>query len=459
MSKRFTIAFENNNADTDSKEMNNHIDTSLVQEAAIAVEQAIIEALDTSDRIDGLVELGSVVSKIEAPTDTEKQLIAIADSLASGSGETQSLANEDFIDMVSSITDKIKDAFKSIGDSVNNIYTAFKASLKRLLFVMQTYESQLSKLRAMVSKLRTGATKTVAVINAKQQPVLFAPINHGNFKTSSQLDQVKDTAHMKQELTSLVGSFDAFSTALAESIVVQKQRYIEAFTALFTKGASEELFFNELKDFDTNFIQKIKEKAQLNNELAHGLMNINTSDVGIAGIYLVVTSPSKAIYKEDDKSSVLKTFDSFRFGAESIEFNHKLFGKYRDISVNLDDVVDMIDSLMKSLSAYDALTSKYVMSAIEDLSEFANPTPPAQHTDDSGELTTMSKAENSVFLAKQAFKATNAVSRLQVLEARAIVDGYFSTFEKLSNIIGGVSTFIYDVLGSKEWYKQDIASI
>ena len=130
MSKRFTIAFENNNADTDSKEMNNPIDTSLVQEAAIAVEQAIVEALDTSDRIDGLVELGSVVSKIETPTDTEKQLIAIADSLASGPGETQSLANEDFIDMVSSITDKIKDAFKSIGDSVNNIYTAFKAGLK-----------------------------------------------------------------------------------------------------------------------------------------------------------------------------------------------------------------------------------------------------------------------------------------------------------------------------------------
>lgn len=112
-----------------------------------------------------------------------------------------------------------------------------------------------------------------------------------------------------------------------------------------------------------------------------------------------------------------------------------------------------------SLSAYDALTSKYVMGAIEDLSEFINPTAPAPVTDEDGEQTTMSKAEQTVYLAKQAFKATNAVSRLQVLEARAIVDGYFSTFNNLSNLIGGVSKFIYDVLGSKEWYKQDIASI
>lgn len=459
MSKRFTIAFENNNADTDSKEAIDHIDTTLAQEAAIAVEQAIIEALDTSDRIDGLVELGSVISKIETPTETERQLIAIADSLTAGPGEVQTLANEDFVDMVSSITDKIKDAFKSIGDSVNNIYTAFKTGLKRLLFVMQTYEGQLAKLRTMLVKLRSSATRTVATINAKQQPVLFAPVGHDDFKTSSQLDQVKDSGHMKQELTSLVGNFDMFSMALAESIVVQKKRYIEAFTALFTKGASEELFFKELKDFDTNFIQKIKEKAQLNNELAHGLMNVNTSDVGIAGIYLVVTTPSTAIYNQTDKSSVLKTFDSFRFGAEAIEFDHKTFGKYRDIDVNLDDVVDMIDSLMKSLSAYDALTSKYVMGAIEDLSEFINPTAPAPVTDENGEQTTMSKAEQTVYLAKQAFKATNAVSRLQVLEARAIVDGYFSTFNNLSNLIGGVSKFIYDVLGSKEWYKQDIASI
>lgn len=436
----------------DPEELNADVDVTAQKQS---MEEAIVGALDAADRIDTMVELNNVVSKIEEPTGTEMALINIANSLANGNVDTPMMSQEDFSDIGKAVSDKIKSAASSITTSIFDIFSSFGIALKRIGFAFKSHKAQLSKLQGIVDKITKDCSKDTVTISVKQTDMLFKGETTGKIATP-----VEDSSDLAGQMGSLSYVFDTFCNALAEGIVLQKSRYLDAFKSIFNKEATDALFMDELNYFNDKFVKKLIANGQLKHKATVGLLSINYSDVCLGGMHFEVSTPNANILKEKDVSIVLKALDNYSFGPNSF-YKDISAGtqKRRDILINIADIKKILNSVSEMLTIFETITSKYVVNAVEELENFSSGEIRAIRRNADGEVGASSVIDNVSDTAQEIFKNRNKVARLQVLEARAIVEGYFNTYEVLNQYITDTITLVFDVANSKEWYNQDISSL
>ncbi len=426
----------------------------------VAIEEEIVDALDTSDRIDGMIDLHETVGQITNPTEAEVKLINIADSLTNDPYAdevpiAEVISQEGFADVASKIGDKIVSAFKSIGDSIGSIFDSFGAFLSKIGFSLKSYRSQITKLRSMITNIESKGYNRQINATVKADSYLWT----GNNAGSKGIIAVTDGDNLTHEFVALCGKYDLFGQSLAVSVALHEKRYIEAFTALFSKGASLELFYQELRDFDKNFIQKISTDAGLDIIKGHGFTISHMSRVGLGGVYFEVTVPDSSIYKVSNVDTVLKSFDQFKFGPDSVDFDHKATGKTREIMISTDNINEMLNKLDDTLATLANLTNSQVRSSINRMKEFSEVHFSTPVYDEDGNETTESKVKRTSEYAKEIFKSTNSVARLQVMEARAIIDSYNNTYYGLTDLMSFMTRFCYDVVNNRGWYEQGIAEL
>lgn len=405
-----------------------------VEALAVAIEDEIGEALDASDQVDGLIEVHKVASGITEPTETEKRLIQIADSLAQGTTgqEPVVVSQESFGDVAQAIADKIVGATKSISDSISNIYSAFVVYLKRVGSNFRTFRSQLTKLRSMVHKLAANASKQQTTLNVKNDKFLYT----GSGQNSTDVSEVKHGDELSSEFSSLCTTYDKFAKVLGASLLAHQKRYIQAFTAIFETGPTDELFFNELKAFDDGFLGQLRTGGDLTVISKVGDSSMARNSIGLGGTFFSVVSPSANVYTSKNVDTVLKTFDTFHFGPESTDF--KVGSNDRELMLSIGNLASMVDSLEKSIDAFEGLSNVTVFNAMMELNEFS-------------EKTFEGGANSSA-----AMKSANTLARLQVLEARVVIEGYLKTYYGIVDVIEFVNRFIYNIVSQKAWYEQDI---
>lgn len=400
-----------------------------------SLEQEMDAALDTSDRVDGLIELHEVVTGIAEPTATEKRLIQIADSLTQGYSDAEATplvtSQESFTDLAQSIANKIAGTTKSVSDSIGNFYSSFANFLRRVTANFRTYQSQITKLRSMVRKLAVNASKQEVTLTVKNDKFLYS-----GFDNSAEVKPVENSKELHAKLSELCDNYRQFCSALSASILSHQKRYIEAFTAIFNSTSVEETFFNELKAFDNGFLNQLRTNSGLNITSKTADLIIRRGKIGLAGMFFSVVSPSEAVYASNSAETVIKTFDHFHFGPEAVDF--KIDAKDRQLVTSIADLDAMVTDVEKAISGFETLNNEAVTKAIDELEEFSRQT------------------AGNISSDKGNMKFASMLGRLQVLEARVVIEGYLRSYYGLHEVVEFINRFCYSTVSAKPWFEQDL---
>lgn len=469
MSQRFKISLES--AEQEVQEQSESVpelegddyidgvlDTLSQEQLRIAIEDEFVETCRVLDTVDNLVNLNDVASKITTPTETDLQLLDIVESMSRAGTDAEPgdivPSIENFSDYASAITEKIIAATQSIGSSVANIFKAFAKFLKKLSFNFKSWRGQLLKLNSILVNLKSKASRSEVTIEVKNDAHLWTGTG-----SDYSIVEIKDSKELNDSFSEYSNRFEAFTLKFAESLFQHQERYVEAFTTLF-KGSNAriDLFFAELQQFSDLFINKLVKEGELKIEEKKGLTVINRTPVMMGGTYFKVTSPSDAIYKLDNVDTVLRSFDEFVIESANVSFNPNAKGKKRDITINLDDVSAILKTVANTIDIFEVINNEKISRVIDDMYEFADLSVRAARFDtETNEETIESKVNRTIDAGKIAFKKTNAVARLQVMQAHIVIAAYSSIYDSIDSVMNFTNSFCYDVLNRNDWYEQDIA--
>ena len=424
-----------NNTEVEGVDVIGSVAKALATEAiVVTMEQELDNALDASDRVDGLIELHEVVTGMNEPTPTEKRLIQIADSLTQGYTESEATplvtSQESFNDLAQTIANKIIGTTKSVSDSISGFYSAFGNFLGRVTANFRTYRGHINKLRSMVRKLAINASKQEVTLNVKNDKFLYTGDD-----TGSEIRPVQDSKELHAKMSELCNNYRQFCTALSGSILDHQRRYIEAFTAIFNSTSGEDTFFNELRAFDNGFLNQLRTKSELNISTKTAELVIHRSKVGLGGMFFSVVTPNDSVYDSRSTDTVLKTFDHFHFGPEVVSF--KADTKDRQLVTSVADLDAMVTDVEKAITGFESLNNEAVTKAVDELAEFSVQT-------------------GSASGANTGMKFANMLNRLPVLEARVVIEGYLRSYYGLNEIIEFLNRFCYNTVSAKPWFEQDI---
>lgn len=440
--------------------------TTAMQNVSIeALNEAITQEFKVIDQnldlADSTVDILGSVNHIQDPTDTEAKLFAIAQSLSAPTQDLdltqptpamETATPGNFKLNVYAVEQRLQVAQESILSGVADIWTAFKAFLSKLTFNLRTYNSQINKLRSILHNVRGRATRDTIDVELKASPLMFAGVDE-----SRTIKPLQSTQAIAEALKTYCTGYDAFSTSCANAIYVYSSRYMQTFTTLFNSQARSELFFTELNEFKESFFDAIIRDAKLDITERKGLVSLRRSPVSLCGSYFAVTSPSEVINSSTNIDAILRSFKEYAIEVETVDFNPQSQGKTRMITVGLNDIESMLTSLDDVLTMLDTLVNQQLLDNITNLEKFVDMTlPQAEYDQETGKQTLTSKIEQGLTAAQIAFKKTNAVARLQVMQAYVAIGAFQSINSGLVEKLDHVISFSYEALTKKEWYQQEL---
>lgn len=409
----------------------------------------IAEANRTIDTITGLSKLKSAAECITSPTYAEMRLFTIASELAVAGTDVSPTdlvpATEGFGDLAGKIRDTIVGAAKSVKSSIGNIFKSFSAYFKRLRFTMGEWKGRVTKLHAMVSNIKKRASRTEAIVEIKNNALLYT-----GDPTGKKMVPVADGSHLADEFKAFAETMKSFTEQLTKSVINYSNNYHLIYNTMFSNRLEYAGVVAEKDRFKNDFIEPLNASIPDNIVTLDPLKKTTRSRYYLSGVYFGTEFGNDSVLRTDDVTGVVKLMDQCSLGAALFDDETSFVTRdSRDFAIsvaNIESILDTIDDVIQSFAVtYGHAVSK----AIDEISEAAESYDAVEYDDETGEG----------YYVNRSFQYENGVARILVQQSKAIVDGYTSTEAIVTYVLKQLTTVLYDVVISKKWDEQDLATI
>lgn len=409
----------------------------------------ISETNRTIDTIVGLSKLKSAAECITSPTYAEMRLFTIASELAVAGTEVSPTdlvpATESFGELAGKIRDTIVGAAKSVRGSIGNIFKSFSSYFKRLGFTMGEWKGRISKLRAMVDSIKKRASRNEAIVEIKNDALLYT-----GDATGKKVVPIADGAHLADEFKAFAETMKSFTEQITKSVITYSGNYSMIYNTLFSNRLEYAGVVAEKDRFKNDFIEPLNASIPDNIVTLDPLKKTTRSRYYLSGVYFGTEFGNDSVLRTDDVSDIVKLMDQCSFGAAFFDGKASFVTRdSRDFAISIQNIESILETIDDVVQSFAVTYGNTVSRAIEEIGEAAENYDAVEYDDATGEG----------YYVNRSFQYENGVARILVQQSKAIVDGYTSTEAVVTYVLKQLTKVLYDVVISKKWDEQDLATI
>ena len=403
----------------------------------------------TIDTIVGLSKLKAAAECITDPTSAEMKLFAIASELAVAGTELLPTdmvpSTESFGDLAGKIRDTIVGAAKSVKSSICNIFKSFSSYFKRLRFTWGGWKASVSKLHTLVDNIKKRASRNEAIVDIKNNALLYT-----GDATGKKLVPIADGAHLADEFKAFAETMKSFTDQITKSVITYSSNYSMIYNTLFSNRLEYAAVVSEKDRFKKDFIDVLNASIPDAVDVLTPIKKTTRSRYYLSGVYFGTEFGNDSVLRTDDVSGIVKLMDQCSFGAAFMDSGMDFVTKdTRAFAISIKNIDNILDTINDVIQSFAVTYGDVVDRAITEISEVSENYDAIEFDDSTGDA----------YYVNRSFQYENGVARILVQQSKAIVDGYTSTEAVISYVLKQLTTVLFDVVISKKWDEQDIATM